>query len=160
MGSNERRRKKFKVQVITLILIGGLLYAGLKTYETYLAEKAYEPLSILHDGVKKGEFKVEVADSEPEHTRGLMFRKELGNREGMIFVYDVEKIQTFWMKNTYIPLDMLFIDKNKKIVGILKNIPPLNEEKRSVEIPSQYVLELKAGTSDELKILEGDTVSF
>jgi len=160
MGSNDRKRRKFRTQVITIILLAGLLFAGLKVYEKYLTAKSFIPLTISRDNKTIETFKVEVADSEPEQEKGLMYRKSIGNREGMIFLYNSEKIQTFWMKNTYIPLDMLFIDKSKKIVGMLKNVPPLNEEQRSVSVPSQYVLELKSGVADELGVQVGDLVGF
>jgi uncharacterized membrane protein (UPF0127 family) len=106
-----------------------------------------------------GSFDVEVAASDDERMKGLMFRRELASNEGMLFIFPDEKRNSFWMKNTLIPLDMVFISKDWKVVGIVKNAPPLTEEPRSVDTPSQYVLELLGGTSDRLGIGQGDGIS-
>lgn len=88
---------------------------------------------------------VEVADTPATEARGLMYRTELGAMSGMIFVWEDERTRTFWMRNTCLPLDMLFLAKDGTIVGILEQVPTLNDRARSVGCPSAYVLEVNAG---------------
>jgi uncharacterized protein len=89
--------------------------------------------------------KVEIARSSAEVQRGLMFRKKLPAEEGMIFVFNDVRRRTFWMKNTCLPLDMLFLTRDGTIAGILEQVPTLNEGSRSVPCPAAYVLEMNAG---------------
>jgi uncharacterized membrane protein (UPF0127 family) len=88
---------------------------------------------------------VEIADTPSTEQRGLMFRTKLGKNEGMIFVWKRESIRRFWMRNTCIPLDMLFVALDGTIVGILEQVPTLNERPRQVRCPAAYVLEVNAG---------------
>ena len=98
-------------------------------------------------GDRKLSFRVELALTPAEQERGLMFRQSLGADEGMLFVFDRQFVHTFWMKNTLIPLDMLFIDSDRRIVGIVENAEPQTLSGRSVGLPSQYVLEIGGGLS-------------
>jgi uncharacterized protein len=74
-----------------------------------------------------------------------MYRKELAAQRGMLFIFDEEEVQSFWMKNTYIPLDMIFITKNMFFAGVVENAAPLTESSRRVSSPSKFVLEVNAG---------------
>jgi uncharacterized membrane protein (UPF0127 family) len=89
--------------------------------------------------------KVEVARSSAEVQRGLMYRRKLAAEEGMIFVFPDQRPRTFWMKNTCIPLDMLFLASDGTVAGILEQVPVLNQASRSVPCPATYVLEMNAG---------------
>jgi YVTN family beta-propeller protein len=101
----------------------------------------------------------EVPDDSEESMRGLMFRIHLPWNAGMLFPYSDEEPRTFWMKNTLIPLDMIFIDSSSKIVEIKENVPPCEQEEcptyPSVE-PAQYVLEVNAGFVQEKGVKVGD----
>jgi uncharacterized membrane protein (UPF0127 family) len=88
---------------------------------------------------------VEIADTPATERRGLMFRTELGADKGMIFAWTTNRPRSFWMQNTCIPLDMLFIAKDGTIAGILEQVPVLNEAPRTVGCPVAYVLEVNAG---------------
>jgi hypothetical protein len=105
-------------------------------------------------------FQVEVADTPAKRELGLQYRKELGNDRGMIFLFAAESPQTFWMKNTPISLDMIFIDRDRKIVGIVAQTAPYSLESRSVGVPSQYVLEINGGMAKRHGIRAGDWVRF
>lgn len=100
----------------------------------------------------------EVADDDRERMRGLMFRESMGADEGMVFVFDAELPLSFWMKNTLIPLDMLYFDQRGRLVSIQHSVPPC----KTAHCPSypsdgvaRYVLELNAGRARELKIGKG-----
>ncbi len=88
---------------------------------------------------------VELARSDETRQRGLMYRTRLGSEEGMLFSWDSEAPRTFWMHNTCVPLDMLFIAKDGTISGILEQVPVLNEEPRGIACPVAHVLEVNAG---------------
>jgi uncharacterized membrane protein (UPF0127 family) len=89
----------------------------------------------------------EIARTEHEVTRGLMYRTSMPEYRGMLFRMPRREEQIFWMRNTCISLDMLFLDDDGTIVGILENVPILNEAQRTVHKPSRYVLELNGGFS-------------
>lgn len=98
---------------------------------------------------------VEVARDPQDRARGLMFRTSLDALGGMIFIFDEEAIHPFWMKNTYIPLDMIFISEAKIVVGVLENVPPRTTTSRSVDLPSRYVVEVNAGFARAHRITVG-----
>lgn len=103
-------------------------------------------------------FRVQVADTEPTRATGLMFRTEMPVSEGMIFLFEKQQSLTFWMKNTLIPLDMVFFDQNWKIVSIQKNAEPCKADPCGLypsSGPAKYVLEINGGLSDKLGILQG-----
>ena len=105
-------------------------------------------------------FNVEVAKTIEERRKGLMYRKKLLNNEGMLFIFPREKIIQLWMKNTYIPLDVIFISKNKVIVDIKKNMEKLSETIVKSKVKSRYALEFNAGLINKLDIKIGDKVLF
>jgi uncharacterized membrane protein (UPF0127 family) len=88
---------------------------------------------------------VEVASTDAQRQMGLMFRESLGENEGMLFLFPTERHNSFWMHNTLIPLDMLFIDMDWKVVGVVERTEPLTDDPRAVPKMSQYVLELNGG---------------
>ena len=105
-------------------------------------------------------FNVEVAKTIEERRIGLMYRKKLLNNEGMLFIFPREKIIQLWMKNTYIPLDVIFISENKVIVDIKKNMEKLSETIVKSKVKSRYALEFNAGLINKLDIEIGDKVLF
>ena len=105
-------------------------------------------------------FNVEVAKTIEERRTGLMYRKKLLNNEGMLFIFPREKIIQLWMKNTYIPLDVIFISENKVIVDIKKNMEKLSETIVKSKVKSRYALEFNAGLINRLDIEIGDKVLF
>ena len=105
-------------------------------------------------------FNVEVAKTVQERRIGLMYRKKLLNNEGMLFIFPREKIIQLWMKNTYVPLDVIFISKKKVIVDIKKNMEKLSETIIKSKVKSKYALEFNAGLVNKLDIKIGDKVLF
>ena len=103
---------------------------------------------------------IEIADNNQRRARGLMYRKSLPADAGMLFIFDVEEIQGFWMKNTYIPLDMLFVNANNEIITIHANTTPLREWNYASTKPALYVVEVNAGYCVQKSITEGDKIVF
>ena len=104
---------------------------------------------------------VEAADSGEERTLGLMWREHLDSDKGMLFMFDDEGYHSFWMKNTLIPLDMIFISGNSTIVDIKEGLQPCTVEDCEIYVPSgraKYVLEVNAGFVKEKNIKTGDKV--
>ena len=101
---------------------------------------------------------VEVARKPAERNLGLMYRKSLGKNKGMLFMFDEEKKQNFIMKNTYIPLDMIFISRDMRIEGWVENAKPLSQQQYAIDKPSQYVLEVNAFFCRDQGIATGDEV--
>ena len=90
---------------------------------------------------------VELMFTDAHQERGLMYRRSLADDKGMLFGWNNPSVHTFWMHNTCIPLDMLFIDREGFIAGIVENAPSLNDDPRSIDCPVSYVLEVNAGWS-------------
>lgn len=105
-------------------------------------------------------FVVELAVTHEEQARGLMFRKTMDNHAGMFFIFDREEVRHFWMRNTLIPLDMIFIGNNFLIVDIHKSAKPLDEKMISSRKPARYVLEINAGKADKCRIKMGTKVKL
>lgn len=103
---------------------------------------------------------VELAETAPQRERGLMYRKELPDTQGMLFLFTDRRPRRFWMKNTCLALDMMFIDGDGLIVGIEENVPTLNENTYAVGCPSQYVLEVTAGWSRRHGVRPGNYARF
>ncbi len=106
-------------------------------------------------------FEVEIADNHDERIRGLMFRDNLNANQGMLFIYELEGQHYFWMKNTKIPLDIIWIDKNFKIVFISHKTLPCKTEICQIYGPdgmikSLYVLEVNAGVAEDIGLKLGD----
>jgi uncharacterized protein len=103
---------------------------------------------------------VEIVSTPEAVTRGLMYRTELPDGHGMLFVFREEKDQRFWMKNTLIPLDMIFIGADQVIVGIHPNAVPLSTATVGVGRPSRWVLEVPGGWSARSGVASGDRVEL
>ena len=103
---------------------------------------------------------IEFADNAVKRSDGLMLRTEMGENQGMLFIFPSEEMQSFWMKNTIISLDMLFINSDLEIVTIHKNTEPFATTSYPSTKPSQYVLETLAGYTDKYKVNVGNKVIF
>jgi len=122
---------------------------------------ATEPsVEILTQSGRRIDYFVEVARTDAERARGLMFRNHLDADRGMLFIFPYEAYQSFWMKDTYIPLDMLFIGSDRRLVGVVANAQPLDESSHRVSAPSRYVLEINGGQAEKWGIAAGDEIVF
>lgn len=104
-------------------------------------------------------YEVEVADDDAERARGLMFREHLAAGRGMLFIHDREEPQAYWMKNTRIPLDILYFDNTRKLVSQQRDVPPCSLgdgcPPYPSDAPARYVLELNAGEAKRLNLRDG-----
>ncbi len=112
-------------------------------------------------GQQVQQINIEVAISPYEQQTGLMYRKEMKTDQGMLFIYEQERARpNFYMKNTYIPLDLIYISSERRIVDFNENAQPLDQSLLPSEAPAQYVLEVNAGMVQKWGLQLGDSVSF
>lgn len=104
--------------------------------------------------------RVEVARSPAERQRGLMFRERMDDDAGMVFLFERPQQLAFWMHNTFIPLDMIFIRADMTVLGVVENAEPRTDDSRQVPGVSQYVLEVNAGFARKHGIGPGNIVKF
>lgn len=148
-------RKKTK---LVRSVVAGLASILLVTVLIF-ALKAQTQLSTV--SINGDELRVKIATSSQDRARGLCCRDSLPADEGMLFVYDEPGLYGFWMKNTRIPLDMFWIDSDKQIVHIERNVQPDTYPKTFVsDEPAQYVLETNAGYADRYNVQNRDKVAF
>lgn len=110
----------------------------------------------IESGAGKRRFDIELAETPAQQARGLMFRADLAPDAGMLFVYGAERHISMWMKNTLIPLDMVFLSSAGEVLRIERWTTPLSERPIRSGAPSAAVLELRGGTADRLGLRPGD----
>jgi uncharacterized membrane protein (UPF0127 family) len=121
-----------------------------------------DPSVVIHpkNGSDPVMVNVEVARTAGQRSMGLMYRKKLGRTRGMLFLFEREQKHRFTMRNTAIPLDILFIDSSKTVIGILENTKPYTNGPFSIDRASRYALEVNAGFCARNGISSGDSVVF
>jgi hypothetical protein len=113
----------------------------------------------IHAASGPQKFSIELALSDAQMEQGLMFRRSLAPNAGMLFDFKTPTNVTMWMKNTLIPLDMLFLDERGRVIGIHERAVPLSTDIIASNAPSRYVIELNGGTAARLGIKPGDQVA-
>ncbi len=113
---------------------------------------------VIESGGKRHIFNVEIADTDERRALGLMYRTQLASDAGMLFDFKYDQDVAMWMRNTRIPLDMLFIDRTGRIVNIAQRAIPFSEATISSAGPVRAVLEVNGGTADRLGLKAGDRV--
>jgi uncharacterized membrane protein (UPF0127 family) len=161
MGSNERkrehRRKEYLILTVFFVLVGALAFflqaqvlanQTLKAHFVAPSQQVSETLSLR------------IASTPAQRAKGLMFEKSLEPNEGMLFIFPAAAPRTFWMKNTPLSLDMIFIGSDRKVIGVVDRTEPFSEQQYSVSGSSQYVVELNAGQAAALGIVSGSQILF
>ena len=143
----------YKKKIITLFFLSFLVLYNNKVLSNTLSVSIQKE-SIIY------QFSAKIAKTKKDIEKGLMFVETIDAFEGMLFFFSENKIANFWMKNTKIFLDLIFINEEKTIIKIIKNVRPLSEKIYSSGIPVRYVLEIKGGMSEKLKIKTGDILNF
>jgi uncharacterized protein len=123
-----------------------------------LAACSDEGRLVLHTDSGEHSFNVELVDTPETRQQGLMFRQELADDAGMLFDFKAERPVSFWMQNTYIPLDMIFIDAKGVVKTIHDNARPHDTTSIPSNVPVQFVLEIPGGRSEEIGLKPGDTM--
>ncbi|MCR4266460.1 DUF192 domain-containing protein [Nitratireductor sp. ZSWI3] len=136
-----------------LFLFAGVLGAAAQTTVMRLPVDP-DPL-VIETAAGERQFRIEIADEASERQRGLMFRQSMPDDRGMLFIFPAESRQGFWMQNTPLPLDLLFIGADGVVRAIGKGVP-FSTESISPDVESQFVLELVAGTAQKSGIEVGD----
>lgn len=165
MGKLSRKSKLLSLALLLFgLLIATLIFINPSNSQQ---ENIIDRLKTFYDGqnikaeLNSNAFDLEVARSPNARSRGLMFREIMQEQSGMIFIFDEPKILSFYMKNTYIPLDIIFVDEDLKIINIHKNTTPLNSEilYKSTK-PAIIVVELNANITEKYSISEGSQIQF
>lgn len=155
--------------LLLIILFFNLSAAFFKTPESIEEEKKPAPslstprVYFYKGGVEIASFDVEIASTAAQHRKGLMYRKNLPKNQGMLFIFEKERPLSFWMKNTLIPLDIIFISKDKKVVSIAFNALPCQKDPCPSYYsykPAQYVVEINGGLAEKFGIKKGAEVKF
>ncbi|AKF06866.1 hypothetical protein DB32_004015 [Sandaracinus amylolyticus] len=115
---------------------------------------------LAREGAEPVTVEVEVARTPAQTSHGLMYRRELAPERGMLFLFARERQRSFWMRDTFIPLDMIFITSGMRVLGIVENAEPRTDDPREVEGVSQFVLEVNAGFARAHGIEVGAEVRF
>lgn len=148
---------KYKTKAIILLAAILLLLAAL--YAKLLYPKS-QKLTLPNGST----ISIEIADNPAKHAKGLMYRKYLDQNAGMLFIFDSPFKYAFWMKNTLIPLDIIWLDENMQIVDITYNTQPCKSDERCKTYipakPAKYVLEVNAGFSERNNLKVGDTLKM
>lgn len=173
--SKLNRNKIF--QVTAIIIFCGL--AGYFMYTNFLNSDSKEEMSTVlknynaFDFKKEGELTfiskendfiskidIEIAEDDNSRRDGLMYRSKMSESQGMFFIFPNETFQSFWMRNTPLPLDMIFVNKKNEIVTIRKNAVPFDESSYTSTAPALYVIEVNAGYTDKFGIEEGNKITW
>jgi len=120
----------------------------------------HEAEVVLHGTGGPVRVRVEVVNTPVGRQQGLMYRRELPPDTGMLFVFPADGVQHFWMRNTLIPLDMVFIDRDRRVVGIVANAVPMSTQPVGPDKPCLYVLEVNGGFTARHGVTEGATVEL
>jgi uncharacterized membrane protein (UPF0127 family) len=143
---------------VGLIICGAYPLAGPEAQNASGLVRFSQGALTIVSGDKKHEFTVELALSHRQQMQGLMFRRRMAPDAGMLFVYKREEPTAMWMKNTFMPLDMMFIAKDGRIIKIAERTVPMSEATITSGGPVIAVLELNAGTAGRLGIKPGDRI--
>lgn len=147
-------------RLLPLVALFGLLAVGAASAQSLLARFESDSLIIVTDAGRQT-FNVELALTPEQRGQGLMYRREMANDAGMLFDFGPRYGRSsMWMKNTYIPLDMLFITSDGEVESIAERTTPHSLEAVSSRGPVRYVLELNGGTAARLGIRPGDRVEL
>lgn len=142
--------------LLFILIVAYVLFPYLFKQQTAVQSAVYSKQACLNNEC----FNVEIADSYYERMKGLMDREKLDENNGLLFIFPEENTWGFWMKNTLIPLDIIWVDENMKIVHIKENAHPCEEIPCPIYLPktkAKYVLEINSGLVSELNITESST---
>ncbi len=165
-GKGMGKNKKLLIRIGAIVLAVAIVFVLQKlkdkpeTEEEYMFTKEGELSFADSLGNTKIKIDMEVADTDYDRQLGLMNRKQMDEKQCMLFIFPDEKFQSFWMRNTFISLDMIFVGADYRIVTIHKNTQTLSDQSYPSSKPSKYVIEVVGGFTDKYKINVGDKVNW
>lgn len=156
-----------KSAALGLLLVFGfsILFLGVQNDRGRLGENEVNATFYDENGSQVSWAVLEVADNDSERSEGLMNVTDLGRNEGMLFVFEDEEPRGFWMKNTLIPLDMIFLNEYREVINVetARPEPGVSEDNLTVyrsERPAKYIVEVNAGFAENFSIVEGSKISW
>lgn len=179
-GNNANRSRKpaknkpklFQILVLVLVILAIIIFSigpDLKGPPKKSQQDIVEPVFIKEgtltlfrsaDSAQIKQIDIEIAETNKERAQGLMYRTKMAESQGMFFIMRREEAQSFWMRNTYIPLDIIYLDNDLRIVTIQKYTEPMSDEPVPSYKKAKYVLEVIAGFTNKYAINEGDFVQY
>jgi len=184
MGKKSKKVKNKKNLMVGLLVLAMLAFIGgqipwnkfkqaapptktnstTKNMASTIANKSFEPVGAVSitdaEGKEKSKVRIEFVNNEADRNLGMMYRRNLPQDAGMLFQMEIEKEQNFWMKNTPLSLDIIYINKAKEIVSIAKSTVPNSEQSIPSNAPALYALEVNSGYTAIHDIQVGDKISF
>ena len=166
---NDKSKSKFSIQKIAvgIVVLALVIFFVVNNFITHEPEVEYYTFTKEGEltftdslGTLKSKIDIEIADNNYERQLGLMNRNEMNENQGMLFIFPEVEMQSFWMRNTLISLDMIFVNDKKEIVTIHKNTKTLSDQSYPASKPSLYVVEVLAGFSDRHNIIVGDKIDW
>ncbi len=157
---------KKRTNYFTFYLLSTLLFSCVdepkesKIETSEIEFKKEGELYLLKSGDSIKKLDIEIAENQYEHETGLMYRQSMKETQGMLFIYPEEALRSFYMKNTYIPLDIIFYHKDSSVVSFQENAQALDETSLPSNKPAKFILELNAGKVKEWNIEVGDKIDF
>ncbi|WP_242132656.1 DUF192 domain-containing protein [Aestuariivivens marinum] len=152
--------KRFLLYVCYLLIVISCKDNKKVIKQTEVTFKKEGELTIIKSDSTTVHLNIEIADTDYDTQTGLMYRNSMADTQAMLFVFENEQPRSFYMKNTRIPLDIIFIGENKKIVSFQKNAQPFDETSLPSNTPAKYVLEVNAGLADKWQLEVGDTIIY
>jgi uncharacterized membrane protein (UPF0127 family) len=146
--------------IIILFVFPGILNKKNSEEVYYMFQKEGELTISDSTNSIKAKIDVEIADTDYERQLGLMKRVSMEEKQGMLFIFPSDAMQSFWMRNTLISLDMIFINSNREIVTIQKNTKVLSDQSYPSTAPAKFVLEVNGGFTEKYKIVVGDVINW
>ncbi|GEM_PF-433411 len=161
-NTNKYRQIIIATVIFIILVLGGILYMVSNNITNKGKQTNHPRVTVVQQEMIQIDFeKLELATKSEERQRGFMFRDEICDRCGMLFVFPEESELTFWMPNVYFPLDLIFMDQSGIIVKIHENTTPNNDQKKYFsEKPAQYALETKSGFVKSFGLKEGQKVDI
>lgn len=173
---SQARKSKFIQITVVVVLISFIIFfvfSNLITNKQEINPQLEKAVSskTIYSFTKEGELSfndskgnlissidIEIADTDEQRQLGLMYRDKMEEDQGMLFIFDREAPQAFWMHNTILPLDIIYVNSKMEIVHIVKNAKPFDDTSLPSIKPAQYVVEVIAGYSDKYNLKEGDKI--
>jgi uncharacterized protein len=152
--------------LLLIIFLGLVLLLFYRIYQQNNSKNKNLPYKTVITEINSRKYKMELANTNESRSKGLMFREKMDKDKGMLFIFERESIYPFWMKNTYIPLDMIWLNKNKEVVYIQKDVKPCKNSLEAIcksivpTAKAMYVIELNTGQTDELDLKIGNKINF